>query len=71
MRFRDLPIVAQAGFGLTLLNSWILFEETIVDRTKLAQLLPNYLVGEACVWDVGAVVVIVLVIVTLRMRRGA
>jgi hypothetical protein len=69
MRFRDLPMAIQAGFGLVLLNSWILFEETIVERTSLARLLPNYQAGFACVWDAGAVIVIAGVVMFLRSRR--
>ena len=68
-RFRDLPLLAQLGFGLTLLNSWILFEETVVDRTSLSRLMANYKVGAACVWDVSAFILIAGVIVLLRLRR--
>lgn len=68
-RFRDLPLLAQIGFGLTLLNSWILFEETVVDRTALSRVMANYKVGAACVWDLGAFIVIAGAIVLLRLRR--
>ncbi len=70
-RFRDLPLSIQIAFGLTLLNSWILFEETIIDRTSLARALPNYGVGVACVWDLGAVLAIAGIVVFLRRKGGA
>ena len=68
IRFRDLPLTVQLGFALTLLNSWILFEETVVDRTVLSKLLPKYGVGVACLWDAIAVVAIAGVVILLRMR---
>ena len=69
LRFRDLPLSVQIAFALTLLNSWILFEETIVDRTALRHILPNYGTGVACVWDAGAVLVIIGLVILLRRRR--
>jgi len=68
-KFRELPLAIQAGFGLTLMNSWVLFEETVVDRTGLAQLMPGYQIADACIWDGGAIVVIVALVWWLRSRR--
>ena len=67
--FRELPVAIQVGFGLTLLNSWVLFEETVVDRTGLAQLMPGYNIGDACIWDLGATIVIIALVWLLRSRR--
>lgn len=39
---------------LTAFNTWVLFEETIVDRYGLWQYLPYYRVARLCAWDVGA-----------------
>ena len=47
-----------AGIGLTLFNSWVIFEETIVDRHGLDRFLPHYRVGQPCVWDLTAALVI-------------
>ena len=66
--FRELPVAIQVGFGLTLLNSWVLFEETVVDRTSLAQLMPGYQIADACIWDAGATVVIIALVLLLRRR---
>jgi hypothetical protein len=52
---RQVPFVLQLGFALTLFNSWVLFEETVIDRLGWAQYLPCYLVGRFCEWDVAAI----------------
>lgn len=67
--FRELPLAVQLGFGLTLMNAWVLFEETVVDRTGLAQLMPGYQIGDACIWDAGALVVVIALVWWLRSRR--
>ncbi len=59
------------GFGLTLLNSWILFEETIVDRSTLHQFMPFYRVGAPCAWDAAAVLAIVAGCLWIWRRRKA
>lgn len=69
VKFRDMPVSIQIGFGLTLLSAWVLFEETVVDRTALARLMPGYSIGDACIWDAGAVVVVLTLIWVLRLRR--
>jgi hypothetical protein len=55
--------------GLTLLNSWALFEELFVDRHGLWRYMPFYRVGDACVWDLAATIAVVLLITWLR-RSG-
>ncbi|HYL65103.1 MAG TPA: hypothetical protein VE077_21015 [Candidatus Methylomirabilis sp.] len=52
------PWIVKLGIGLTLLNSWILFEEIVVDRHGLWRYMPYYRVGDACVWDLGATIAI-------------
>jgi len=60
-----LPLV----FGLTLLNSWALFEELVVDRQGLWRYLPWYRVGAFCVWDAAALITVLVLISSLR-RSG-
>jgi len=60
-----LPLV----FGLTLLNSWALFEELVVDRQGLWRYLPWYRVGAFCVWDAAALIAVLVLISSLR-RSG-
>jgi len=60
-----LPLV----LGLTLLNSWALFEELVVDRQGLWRYMPFYRVGAFCVWDVAALMTVLMLITALR-RSG-
>jgi hypothetical protein len=69
VKFRELPVSIQIGFGLTLLSSWVLFEEVVVDRTGLARLMPAYGVGTFCIWDIGALVAVLALVWLLRSRR--
>ena len=43
---------------LTFFNTWVLFEETVVDRYGLWEYMPYYRVGRLCSWDVAAMVVL-------------
>lgn len=51
------------GFAvwLTFFNTWVLFEETIIDRHGLWEYLPYYRVGRLCAWDLGAAALLALV----------
>ena len=53
-----IPGIVWFGIGLTFFNSWVLFEELVIDRFGLWRYLPYYIVGKLCVWDVMAIVVI-------------
>jgi len=44
----------QFAVWLTFFNTWVLFEETIVDRYGLWEYMPYYRVGRLCSWDIGA-----------------
>ncbi len=55
-----IPWWGKVTLALTVVNSWVLFEETIVDRYGLWRCMPLYRVGRVCAWDV-AVLVVVLV----------
>ena len=49
--FRQLPLIAKVAVGTTFLNTWVLFEEIVVDRQGLWRYMPFYRVGDFCVWD--------------------
>lgn len=49
--FRQLPLIAKVAVGMTFLNTWVLFEEIVVDRQGLWRYMPFYRVGDFCVWD--------------------
>jgi hypothetical protein len=55
--------------GLTLMNSWILFEQLVVDRYGLWRYMPFYRVTDPCVWDLAALIATVALIISLR-RAG-
>lgn len=57
--FGSLPLIVKIATGLALLSSWIIFEEVIVDRYGIWQVLPNYRKGFFCAWDIAAFTVVV------------
>lgn len=65
------PLWLKAAAGLTFFNSWVLFEETIIDRHGLWQYLPLYRVGQPCVWDLAAGIVVALGVWWGVRRRDA
>ena len=60
---RDPHPLLRIGLALTLFNSWVLFEEIIVDRLGWWRYMPCYQVGRFCEWDVAAIVGIVLTVI--------
>ena len=56
------PLIVKIAIAMTFINSWIIFEEVIVDRTRLWHYMPFYRVGLFCTWDVLAVAVILLLV---------
>src|SRR3989441_10520926 len=63
-----LPLIAIAT---TFINSWVIFEETVVDRHGLWRYMPFYRVGLFCVWDAAvlAVTLLLLLVSVARSRR--
>jgi hypothetical protein len=55
------PFLVRLAVALTLFNSWVLFEEIVVDRLGWWRYMPCYRVGRFCEWDVAAILVILLV----------
>ena len=66
-----LPLIAKIAIAMTVLNAWVLFEETIVDRHGLWRYMPFYRVGLFCVWDAAvlAVTLLLLLVSVARSRR--
>jgi hypothetical protein len=67
---RALPGIARFAIVLTFFNTWVLFEETVVDRYGLWQYLPYYRVGMLCAWDIGALALIVWLVWRMLRRRS-
>ena len=55
------PFLVRSAVALTLFNSWVLFEEIVVDRLGWWRYMPCYRVGRFCEWDVAAILVILVV----------
>ena len=66
-----LPLIAKIAIAMTVLNAWVIFEETVVDRHGLWRYMPYYRVGLFCAWDasVFAVTLLVLLASVARSRR--
>jgi hypothetical protein len=67
-----LPLIAKIAMATTFMNTWVLFEETIVDRHGLWRYMPFYRVGLFCGWDavVLAVTLLILLKSVLPLRHG-
>ena len=52
--------ITRFAVWLTFFNTWVLFEETIVDRHGLWEYMPYYHVGRLCAWDIGAMILLAL-----------
>ncbi len=69
-----LPLIAKIAIAMTLINTWVIFEETVVDRHGLWRYMPYYRVGLFCVWDATVLAITLLLllvsVVPLRRRSG-
>src|SRR5262249_19342388 len=61
-----LPLIARIAIAMTFLNTWVIFEETVVDRHGLWRYMPFYRVGLFCAWD-AAVFAITLLLLGVSM----
>jgi hypothetical protein len=52
------PLVVRAAVFVTFFNSWVMFEEFVIERVGLWHYMPLYRVGMFCVWDVLALAAI-------------
>ena len=69
-----LPLIAKIAIAVTFINTWVIFEETVVDRHGLWRYMPLYRVGLFCVWDAAVLAVILLLLLVsfapFRRRSG-
>jgi hypothetical protein len=68
-----LPLIAKIAIAMTFINTWVIFEETVVDRHGLWRYMPFYRVGSFCVWDAAvlAVTLLLLLVSVAPLRRGS
>jgi len=64
-----LPLIAKIAIAMTALNTWVIFEETVVDRHGLWRYMPFYRVGLFCVWD-AAFLAVILLLLFASIRRS-
>jgi hypothetical protein len=57
-----LRLIVKIAIAMTSINTWILFEEIVVDRHGLWRYMPFYRVGLFCAWDFSVLTVILLVV---------
>lgn len=63
------PGIVRFAVWLTFFNTWVLFEETVVDRYGLWEYMPYYRVGRLCSWDIGAMALLGFVVWRVSRRR--
>ena len=63
------PGIVRCAVWLTFFNTWVLFEETVVDRYGLWEYMPYYRVGRLCSWDIGAMALLGFVVWRAFRRR--
>jgi hypothetical protein len=63
------PGIVRFAVWLTFFNTWVLFEETVVDRYGLWEYMPYYRVGRLCSWDIGAMALFGFIVWRLFRRR--
>ena len=64
-----LRLIVKIAIAMTAINTWILFEEIVVDRHGLWRYMPYYRVGLFCVWD-AAVLAITLLLLLVNVRAS-
>ncbi len=69
VRFHQLPLWVRAAAALTLLNTWVLIAEFVIDRYGFDKYLSFYRYGDICIWDI-AVVAVVLGLFVAHLRPG-
>ena len=64
-----LPLIVKIAIAMTFINTWVIFEETVVDRHGLWRYMPFYRVGLFCVWD-AAVLAVTLLLLLANVARS-
>lgn len=64
VHFRQLPLWVRIAAALTLMNSWVLFAEFVIDRYGVDKYLPFYRYGDFCVWDIAVLASVIALFVT-------
>ncbi len=74
LRFAQLPVSVKIAMAFTFYNSFVLFEEFVIDRGGWYRYLPLYRFQKLCVWDYTAIALILAAIFGTRLftrKRGS
>lgn len=63
VHFRQLPLWVRLAAALSLLNSWVLIAEFIIDRYGFDKYLPFYRYGDVCLWDIAVLLGVIALFV--------
>lgn len=70
--FWQLPLWVRLAAALTLLNTWVIIAEFVIDRYGIDEHLPLYKYGDLCLWDIAIVIGIgVLFVRASRVPQSA
>lgn len=58
----SLSLIVKIAIAMTAVNTWVIFEEVVVDRHGLWRYMPFYRVGLFCAWDASVLTIILLVV---------
>jgi len=69
----SLSLIVKIAIAMTAVNTWVIFEEVVVDRHGLWRYMPFYRVGLFCAWDASVLTIILLVVLLsiARLRSAA
>jgi hypothetical protein len=70
LSFAELPWLMRIVCGLALFNMWWSIEEFVIDRFGVWRFLPDYKVGQLCIWDL-TVAVGISIMICLLSRGGS
>lgn len=62
MKFKEFPFVLKLAVVATFYNSFVLFEELIIDRLDYWQYIPFYKKGMFCIWDFLALLLLTILL---------
>lgn len=68
--FSQLPLAVKIAVGLAFLSAWVLIEQLFIDRYGIWKYMPYYKVGDACVWDLMATIIISAAIWWASIRKA-
>lgn len=58
IKFAQLPLLAKVAIAVTSYNTFVLFEELVIDRMGCYRYLPWYKYHQFCLWDFVAIALI-------------